>query len=136
MPRVEQFYPADVFRRFQEWRATNKAKNEFATWQLHYPIEAEILNLLDLELKHKTDLGNPRRARIGELARIARRELGFGDHLVPYARELPFRVEEYMVRDGMVIVPEELKLLKEVNHGFWARVGFFTKGVRRLRRIG
>lgn len=136
MSGIEQFHPVELYERFQEWRATNKARREFKSWQLKHPIEAQILDLLDLESKHMTDSENPRRARLVELAQKARKELGFGDHLVPYARELPFRIEEFLVRDSVVFSEDEIKLLREVNHGLWARVGFFTTGVRRLQRLG
>lgn len=135
MPRPEQFHPVEVFRRIQEWRATGAARREFVQWQMDYPIEAQILNLLDVESQYRAFPESQSNANVIELVKRARRELGFGDHLVPYANELPFRVEEFLAQDGVVLTEEELKLLKTVNHGSWARVGFFTKGVQRLRRL-
>ncbi len=135
MPRIEQFHPVNVYNRFQEWRATNKARRYFKSWQSEHPIEAEILNLLDLELENRIP-EIPRRANISELAKKARRELGFDDQLVPYAHVLPFQVDEFLLRDNVAFSEEGRKLLKGVNHGFWARVGAFTKGLGKLDRLG
>jgi hypothetical protein len=136
MPGREQFLPPSFLGRFLESRALQRARKEFVEWQQSHPIESQILNILEIERRHDSARDIPRRARIADTIRQGRRALGFGDHLVKYVDELPFRLEESLARDGVVLVEEELKLLKEVNHGSWARVGFFTEGVHRLERLG
>ncbi len=132
--------PITIYDRLQqlslELQAEEEAGRDFNKWVLKHPDEAQILNLLDLESKHRIDSGNAHRAGIAELARGLRRELEFDDHLLPYVHELPFRMDEFLARDGVTLPKNELKLLKEVNHGYWARVGYFTPGVRRLRKVG
>lgn len=135
MPRMEQFHPVEVYKRFQEWRATDKARHEFKSWQMNHPVEAQIMKLLDVEFTHRATLEISSSAELFEGARQSRRELGFGDQLVPYAHELPSRLDEFLVRDGVALSDREMKLLKEVNHGYWARVGAFSPGVRRLNRF-
>lgn len=91
---------------------------------------------LDVELWHQTNLDNPHRAQLFEEARQALRGLGIRDELVPYAHILPFRLETAITqRDILFESEQEAVLLKEVNHGFWARVGFFTPGIHHLKNL-
>lgn len=104
-------------------------------WQENHPTEAQILELLDEEFRHKPHLIQPRRAKLFEEAQQARRALGFGDHLVLYVNRVPFLLEELLAQDGVALPEGDLMLLQQVNHGFWAKAGFFTKGVRRLEDL-
>ncbi len=128
---------AELLRRFRDWRAEQNARSDYQQWLENHPNEARIIESLDMELRYSTAHDNPRRLRNYENARNERRSLGLRDELAPLARELPFRFEEALEQHpSLVMSTEELALIRQVNMGYWLRVGLFTPGIRRLRRLG
>jgi len=123
----------ELLRRFSEWRAENKAKKEFETWQTNHPKETRILELLDEENRHALIASyNSRRAQLLEAAQNERRRLGLRDELIEYVIALPFRMEDRLAHDlDFARSPEEAALMREINHGFLLRSGALTPGCGR-----